>query len=118
MPLLFSYGMLQEPGVQLATFGRLLEGRRDALPAFEPSLVEIEDPAVIAATGRTHYKNVRFNARSDSRVSGTVFEITDAELTAADAYEERAAYRRTAVTLASGEQAWAYISARDVPAGP
>ena len=44
MPQLFSYGTLQQEDVQLSTFGRLLQGRRDELPGFEPSLVRIEDP--------------------------------------------------------------------------
>jgi gamma-glutamylcyclotransferase (GGCT)/AIG2-like uncharacterized protein YtfP len=109
MPLLFSYGTLQQADVQLSTFGRLLQGRRDELPGFEPSSVRIEDPRVIATTVRTHHANVTFNGREDSRVSGTVFEITDAEVTATDRYEEIAAYRRVAVTLASGEQAWVYV---------
>src|SRR3989475_13132953 len=112
MPLLFSYGTLQEENVQLSTFGRLLQGQRDELPGFERSLVRIEDPKVVATTGRTHYANVTFNGRHDSRVSGTVFEITDSELAAADEYEQVAAYRRVAVMLASGKQAWVYVDAR------
>src|SRR5579871_1487612 len=32
--LLFSYGTLQEKNVQIATFGRELTGRRDALPGY------------------------------------------------------------------------------------
>jgi gamma-glutamylcyclotransferase (GGCT)/AIG2-like uncharacterized protein YtfP len=112
MPLLFSYGTLQRGDVQLATFGRLLQGQRDALPGFEPSLVRIDDPQVVAAGGRTHHANVRFNGRNDSRVNGTVFEITDAELAAVDRYEQLAAYKRIAVTLASGQEAWVYVDAR------
>jgi len=44
-------------------------------------------------------------------VSGTVFEITDAELADADTYEARAAYTRVSVTLASGREAWVYVDA-------
>lgn len=112
MPVLFSYGTLHQEDVQLSTFGRLLQGRKDELPAFEPSLVKIEDPRVAASSGRTHHDNVTFNGRSDSRVSGTAFEISDAELVAADRYEALAAYERTAVVLASGQQAWVYVDAR------
>ncbi|MGH9961724.1 MAG: gamma-glutamylcyclotransferase, partial [Pyrinomonadaceae bacterium] len=39
MPLLFSYGTLQQESVQLSTFGRLLQGQGDALLGFEQSLV-------------------------------------------------------------------------------
>ena len=112
MPLLFSYGTLQQDDVQLATFGRLLQGERDELPAFEPSLVRIDDPQLAATLGRTHHANVTFNGSSDSRVRGTVFEITDAELMAADRYEQAAAYKRISAVLASGKQAWLYVDAR------
>jgi gamma-glutamylcyclotransferase (GGCT)/AIG2-like uncharacterized protein YtfP len=112
MPLLFSYGTLQENQVQLSTFGRLLNGQRDELPGFEPSFVKIEDTEEAAATGKTHHANVTFNGRTDSRVSGTVFEITDAELAAADEYEMSAAYTRIPVRLASGKEAWVYRHTR------
>jgi hypothetical protein len=115
MPLIFSYGTLQQPEVQLSTFGRLLAGRRDELVGFEPSLVKIEDPQH-AAAGRTHHDNVTFNGRDDSRVSGSVFEITDAELEAADRYEQRARYERIATTLASGTKGWVYVGAPPAPA--
>lgn len=118
MPLLFSYGTLQEERVQLSTFGRLLDGQRDELVGFEPSLVPIEDPEVAAASGRSHHANVTLNGRSDSRVGGTVFEITDAELAAADRYEQTAAYKRIAATLASGKRAWLYVDARSAPSMP
>jgi gamma-glutamylcyclotransferase (GGCT)/AIG2-like uncharacterized protein YtfP len=115
MSLLFSYGTLQQETVQLSTFGRLLQGQSDELLGFEQSLVRIEDPQVVAANGKTHHANVTFNGRNDSRVSGTVFEITDAELAAADRYEEVAAYKRIAAMLASGKQAWVYVHARSAP---
>ena len=112
MPLLFSYGTLQQENVQLATFGRRVDGDRDELPGFEPSLVRIEDPQLVAASGKTHHANVAFNGRNESRVSGTVFEITDDELAAADEYERLAAYKRILAKLASGKQAWLYVDAR------
>jgi hypothetical protein len=112
MPLIFSYGSLQQENVQLSTFGRLLHGHRDELPGFEESLVRVEDPQVAAASDRTHHANVTFNGRSDSRVSGMVFEITDAELAAADGYEQVASYKRIGAVLASGKQTWVYVDAR------
>jgi len=115
MPLVFSYGTLQEERVQLSTFGRLLKGQEDELVGFEPSLVKIEDPEAVARTGKTHHANVTFNGRDDSRVSGTAFEITDAELAAADRYERVDGYRRIAARLASGRQTWVYIDARSAP---
>jgi hypothetical protein len=112
MPLLFSYDTLQQENVQLSTFGRLLQRPRDELVGFERSLVRIEDPQVAATDGKTHHANVTFNGRNDSRVNGTVFEITDTELAAADQYEQLAAYKRVAAMLASGKRGWVYVDAR------
>lgn len=109
MPLLFSYGTLQNETVQLSTFGRSFHGQRDELPRYEPSLVKIDDPKIAAEMGLTHYANVRFTGRAEDRVSGTAFEVTDAELAAADAYEEDAAYDRIPVVLASGRESWVYV---------
>ena len=115
MPLLFSYGTLQQEGVQKSTFGRLLQGHADELLGFEKSFVRIADPQVVATSGETHYANVIFNGRNDSRVSGTVFEITDNELTAADQYEQPAGYKRVTAILASGKVAWVYVNSRPEP---
>src|SRR5690606_30094356 len=111
MPLLFSYGTLQQENVQLSTFGRRLAGHEDELLGFEQSWVRIEDPQVVATSGQTHHPIVRFVGDKASRVAGTVFEITDAELASADQYEV-AAYKRVAASLASGRQAWVYVDAR------
>jgi gamma-glutamylcyclotransferase (GGCT)/AIG2-like uncharacterized protein YtfP len=111
MPLLFSYGTLQQEEVQQSTFGRLLRGQSDALVGFEQSLVRIEDPEVVKTSGKTHHPIVKRSDRSDSRVSGTVFEITDQELANADEYEV-AAYKRVSAKLASGKEAWVYVDAR------
>jgi hypothetical protein len=111
MPLLFSYGTLQLEDVQLRTFGRRLYGERDELPGYEPSLVAIEDPGVIAKLGRTHHDNVTFNGIEESRVSGTVFDVTDAELARSDEYEAAYAYKRISAVLVSGKEAWVYVDA-------
>jgi gamma-glutamylcyclotransferase (GGCT)/AIG2-like uncharacterized protein YtfP len=111
MPWLFSYGTLQQPEVQLKTFGRLLAGERDELVGFAESVVPIKDPRVAAETGRTHHANVTCNGANSSRVSGMVFELTEGELAKADRYEAPAAYTRIAVCLASGRRAWVYVHA-------
>jgi hypothetical protein len=110
MPLLFSYGMLQQATVQQSTFGRLLKGEPDELIGFEQSLLKIEDPDFVAASGKAYHAVVKFNGRNDSRVSGIVFEVTDSELASADAYEPTG-YKRITAMLASGRQAWVYAEA-------
>jgi gamma-glutamylcyclotransferase (GGCT)/AIG2-like uncharacterized protein YtfP len=114
MPLLFSYGTLQQQGVQLATFGRLLRGKPDTLVGFEQARVLIEDPRVLATSGMTHHPIIRPSTDPGSRVPGTVFELTEAEILSADEYEV-SAYRRIAVQLASGAHAWVYVDARSLP---
>lgn len=111
MPLLFSYGTLQQEAVQMSTFGRLLQGQPDELIGFEQSLLRIEDSQFVATSGQADHFIVRFNGRDDSRVSGTVFEISDTELAHADQYEP-AGYKRISAMLASGKQAWVYADAR------
>ena len=99
MPLLFSYGTLQQDDVQLSTFGRRLVGRPDSLPGFQVDEVKIDGI----------HANVKPASHSDSRVSGTQLELTDDELARADAFEAQFSYARIAVTLASGDRAWLYV---------
>jgi hypothetical protein len=109
MPLLFSYGTLQQPDVQRSTFGRSLTGYPDELIGFALATFEVKDPAFVAASGKAHHAIVRFNGRDDSRVAGTALEVTEAELERADAYEPDG-YVRVQTTLASGKQSWVYAS--------
>ena len=111
MPLLFSYGSLQQEEVQVSTFGRKLEGEKDLLTGFEPSLVKINDPAVAERLKKTHHDNVRNTGDDWSSVQGTVFDITDADLAKADTMESRYNYKRIHVPLASGKEAWVYVHA-------
>ena len=110
MPLLFSYGTLQQEAVQLSTFGRPLQGFADELIGFEQAPFEITDPAFVEKSGKSQHTIVRFNGRDDSRVSGMVFELSDSELKQSDDYEP-AGYTRIAVALASGRHAWVYADA-------
>ena len=109
MPLLFSYGTLRQEAVQLATFGRRLEGQEDELVGFAQAAQRVDDPAFVAASGKADHAVVRFTGRDDDRVRGTVFEVTDAELASADAYEP-AGWARVSASLASGKHAWVYAA--------
>lgn len=114
MPLLFSYGTLQQENVQQATFGRLLSGKPVELVGYSASLIAIDDPEVVRTSGKTHHPIVRFTGVPTDRVPGTVFDITPLELEHADQYEV-AAYKRVLAPLSSGEEAWVYIDARHAP---
>jgi len=116
MPLLFSYGTLRDPAVQRANFGRELAGRQDRLPGFAERLVEITDPEVVRLSGQTHHPIVVRTGEAGDEVPGTVFEVTEDELVAADEYEVDD-YRRVLVSLASGVRAWVYVAAELSPRG-
>ena len=97
--LLFSYGNLQQKELQAAIFGRELGGRKDFLPGYARAITDV---------GNVDYYNIEPSSDAESVVSGTLFEITEEELAAADIYEKGREYRRISVTLRSGVQAWAY----------
>jgi Gamma-glutamyl cyclotransferase, AIG2-like len=107
--LLFSYGTLQDEAVQMANFRRLLSGRPDLLPGYTLVPIIIVDAAVIALSGKSQHKIAKRSNAGDE-VTGMVFEITAAELAAADQYEV-AEYTRVQVTLKSGVKAWVYVGA-------
>jgi hypothetical protein len=109
MPLLFSYGTLQDEAIQMIAFGRRLSGHPDELIGFEQQPHRIEDPEFVALSGKANHVIVTCTGRPESRVSGTVFEISDRELAMADAYEP-AGYGRVAAKLASGMEAWVYVA--------
>lgn len=115
MPLLFSYGTLQQEDVQLATLGRRLDGHRDELVGFEPAKVRIDDPDVAASLGKAHHDNVLATRNKVSRVAGTVFEVTDDELARIDGYERVFSYVRLTAPLASGRECWVYAHDTSTP---
>jgi gamma-glutamylcyclotransferase (GGCT)/AIG2-like uncharacterized protein YtfP len=105
--LIFSYGTLQLEAVQLSTFGRLLSASADTLGGYRIEMLEITDPDVIATSGlRIHPILLRSGHETDA-VHGTVLEVTEDELAAADSYEVED-YQRVQVLLASGRSAWVY----------
>ncbi|HET6554747.1 MAG TPA: gamma-glutamylcyclotransferase family protein [Dyella sp.] len=108
--LLFSYGTLQLEQVQLESFGRLLEGEDDAMPGNRQAMVEITDPEVVRRSGERFHPIVGPSGDPSDEIAGKVFRITSAELAAADRYEV-SDYKRVAVRLKSGKEAWVYIRA-------
>jgi gamma-glutamylcyclotransferase (GGCT)/AIG2-like uncharacterized protein YtfP len=113
MPLLFSYGTLQDESVQQSMFGRRLKGEPDELVGFELSLFDVDDPEFVKASGKRAHAMVIFTGQAASRVAGTVLEVSESELAKADQYEP-AGYRRVSTVLASGRRAWLYADARQV----
>ena len=109
MPRLFSYGTLQQEAVQLATFGRRLEGSPNAIVGFQLAVFRVDDPEFIAKSGKADHAIVRFTGSDSDRVNGMVIEVTDEELAKSDSYEP-SGYTRVEATLASGGRAWVYAA--------
>jgi gamma-glutamylcyclotransferase (GGCT)/AIG2-like uncharacterized protein YtfP len=64
----------------------------------------------VATSGLRFHPVVAESGDGNDTVEGSVFEVTDAELAAADAYEV-SDYKRVAARLRSGETAWVYVRA-------
>lgn len=108
MPLLFSYGTLQQREVQQATYGRLLTGTRDALIGYRLEPLAISDPDVVRLAGKAEHLIARHSGDSADRIAGACFHLTEDELAATDRYEVEA-YGRTEVQLESGLRAFTYV---------
>lgn len=106
---LFTYGTLQLEEVQLATFGRVLEGRPDALPGYQLVAITIKDEAFVIQSGSAQHHNLQFTGNSSDLVEGKVFIVTKDELEQSDAYEPEG-YGRVKVQLKSGANAWVYLN--------
>jgi hypothetical protein len=114
---LFSYGTLQLDAVQMATFRRRLVGQSDALRGYATVPLQIDDPGVVALSGKAQHTMARFTGRESDVVAGMRFEVTPEEIRGADRYEVPAV-KRIDVVLQSGEHAWVYVEAEDGAAPP
>ena len=106
--------MLRQSEVQFDRFGRVLNGQPDALPGFRVEFITITDSEVVATSDSDRHPLVIASDDPEDAVEGLVFEITDAELAAADAFEVDD-YARQEVRLRSGTKAWACPGAVGVP---
>jgi|SRR4030095_1847925 hypothetical protein len=108
--LLFSYGTLREDEVQLATFGRRLEGSPDSLIGYRLTTIRIQDEHFVQISGTDHHRNLQFTGRESDFIEGMVFKVSEKELEIADAYEPED-YKRVQAKLKSGASAWVYVNA-------
>ena len=105
---LFSYGTLQREEVQLATFGRKLDGKPDALPGYRLVMIKITDEDFIVRSGSADHRNLQYTGNSADFVEGSVLKVTRKELEQADAYEPEG-YERVQTQLKSGAGAWVFV---------
>ena len=106
---LFTYGTLRLEEVQLATFGRKLEGRPDVLVGYRLVMITIEDEEFVVKSGSAEHRNLQFTGNASDFVEGIVFSVTREELEKSDEYEPEG-YERVLVQLASGTNAWVYLN--------
>lgn len=99
---------MQLENVQQKTFGRKLHGYPAKLKGYNLSMIEINDEAVVTASGERYHPIVTYTTNPADEIEGTVFLITEQELKEADDYEVDD-YKRISVVLVSGESAWIYI---------
>jgi gamma-glutamylcyclotransferase (GGCT)/AIG2-like uncharacterized protein YtfP len=95
MELLFVYGTLYEPEVQLRLIGRLLDSHPDTLRGYERTS-HLLPPYPVAMPDE------------NKEIDGYVLQVTPEELAQFDIYETDD-YQRIRVTLDSGTEAWVYI---------
>jgi len=105
---LFSYGTLQLREVQLANYGRRLEGSPDALVGYRLEVLPDRDPDAVRISGTKTHLVVRKTGDPADRVPGTLFLLTAEELDATDRYEG-SDYARVQLTLESGRRALVYV---------
>ncbi len=108
MAKLFSYGTLQLEKVQQGTFGRILIGNKDKLKKYTISYIKITNPKVIELSGTEIHPIIKYTGSTTDFVKGTLFDITDEELTRADDYEVNE-YKRTELTFDSGIKGFIYL---------
>lgn len=108
MPLLFSYGTLQQEQVQLETFGRLLQGEEDCLQGYALKMLEITDPEVLRKSGQQFHPILEFSGSQQHQVKGTLFNLTEEEIARADDYEVDD-YQRIQVTFQSEKTGFIYV---------
>ena len=108
---LFAYGTLQQLEVQLATYGRLLDGVPDTLSGYRLEALTITNPEVVRLSGKALHFIARESADPEDRIPGVVFLITGDELAATDRYEVDV-YGRVEVELDSGTRAFVYVGPR------
>ncbi|MGX7952889.1 gamma-glutamylcyclotransferase family protein [Tsuneonella sp. HG249] len=110
LPILFSYGTLQQPEVQLGTFGRLIEGVEDTLMGYILAPLHVSDAGVIDLSGLDVHLIARRSSAGANAIKGYAFEVTEEDLAKADAYEVDV-YARVEEILGSGRRAFVYVGA-------
>jgi putative transposase len=85
--------------------------RPDVLPGYVRRMVAVAGLGHGGSEWGSHHPSAEATSNPEDAVAGTVFEVTERALAAADRYERAGGYRRISVTLRSGSHAWVYVRA-------
>ncbi len=105
---LFTFGTLQDPDIQRAVFGTVIEGTKDVLEGYIIDHIEYREQDDNLLSGPRRYLAIEPSENSSEFIPGIVIELTEDQLDRADAYEGPA-YARIKVVLASGRMSWVYV---------
>lgn len=97
MPLLFVYGSLIDPSIQIEAIGRVASLSQDKLNNYRTEVIAFEDADYLIALPSI-----------GSTINGWLMEVSATELSHLDDYETDS-YERIEVILDSGKQASIYV---------
>ncbi|HCJ47985.1 MAG TPA: UDP-N-acetylmuramate--alanine ligase [Microbacterium sp.] len=106
--LLFVYGALRRPDLQLDTFGRRAAATPALLAGYRADVVGIADERFGDHEGAIVQTVLRSTGDARDKVVGEVLHLSLFELEAADEVQ-LATFRRTRVRLSDGKDAWVYL---------
>jgi protein tyrosine phosphatase (PTP) superfamily phosphohydrolase (DUF442 family) len=87
-----------------------LVGEDDSLVGYVLAQQPIDRETSVRISGQTVQPIAKHTGSQHHHVPGTVYAVSEHDITLADRYEVEA-YRRIQVTLESGKRAWAYVEA-------
>jgi len=93
----------------LNLFKRKLKGSKDILRGFKIEIIGITDEKFLSKGEDKFQKTIIATNDQKDFIEGTIFELTEKELSAADTYEPEN-YKRVKAKFESGREAWIYTS--------
>lgn len=103
MPLLFTYGTLQNNNIQRQLFGKEIHGTKDFLRCYKLETIKIPKNHPLAET----YFIARYTGNQNDKIDGTVYKLDNNELVITDKYEG-SSYQRKTILLNSNKEAIIY----------
>lgn len=107
MPLLFSYGTLQQENTQQLLLQRILKGTPDTLKGYKLEKLYTANALELTNNQQNFYWRAEISDNKNDTINGMLYNVTKQELQQMDTYEGNQ-YRRIKTTFVSGKQGWVY----------